>query len=66
MSDEQLATARELVIQAGTGSTNRLARDLGVQYPHARRLMDQLEIAGTVSPPNRDGSRQLLAPKQHQ
>lgn len=59
-NNSELDAARELVINAGTGSTSRLSRELGVQYAHARRLMDRLEEMGVVSPADRHGSRRMM------
>jgi S-DNA-T family DNA segregation ATPase FtsK/SpoIIIE len=53
--DELLDEAIELVLQAGRASTTYLQRRLGIGYPRASRLMDQLEEAGIVGPA--DGSR---------
>ncbi len=53
--DELLDDAIELVVQAGRASTTYLQRRLGIGYPRASRLMDQLEEAGIVGPA--DGSR---------
>lgn len=64
MSDDQLDAAKALVMRAGTGSTSRLARELGVQYPHARRLMDRLEVMGTVSAADKHGGRRVIATVQ--
>jgi S-DNA-T family DNA segregation ATPase FtsK/SpoIIIE len=53
--DELLEDAIELVVQAGRASTTYLQRRLGIGYPRASRLMDQLEEEGIVGPA--DGSR---------
>jgi S-DNA-T family DNA segregation ATPase FtsK/SpoIIIE len=53
--DELLDEAIELVVEAGRASTTYLQRRLGIGYPRASRLMDQLEEEGIVGPA--DGSR---------
>jgi S-DNA-T family DNA segregation ATPase FtsK/SpoIIIE len=53
--DEMLEEAIELVVQTGRASTTFLQRRLGIGYPRASRLMDQLEEEGIVGPA--DGSR---------
>jgi S-DNA-T family DNA segregation ATPase FtsK/SpoIIIE len=53
--DELLEEAIELVVQAGRASTTYLQRRLGIGYPRASRLMDQLEEEGIIGPA--DGSR---------
>jgi len=53
--DEMLEEAIELVVQTGRASTSFLQRRLGIGYPRASRLMDQLEEEGVVGPA--DGSR---------
>jgi S-DNA-T family DNA segregation ATPase FtsK/SpoIIIE len=53
--DDMLEEAIELVIETGRASTTYLQRRLGIGYPRASRLMDQLEEEGIVGPA--DGSR---------
>jgi S-DNA-T family DNA segregation ATPase FtsK/SpoIIIE len=53
--DEMLEEAIELVVETGRASTTYLQRRLGIGYPRASRLMDQLEEEGIVGPA--DGSR---------
>jgi S-DNA-T family DNA segregation ATPase FtsK/SpoIIIE len=53
--DDMLEEAIELVIETGRASTTYLQRRLGIGYPRASRLMDQLEDEGIVGPA--DGSR---------
>jgi S-DNA-T family DNA segregation ATPase FtsK/SpoIIIE len=52
---ELLAEAAELVVATQFGSTSMLQRKLRIGYGKASRLMDQLQAAGVVGPP--DGSR---------
>jgi S-DNA-T family DNA segregation ATPase FtsK/SpoIIIE len=53
--DDLLDEAIDLVVEAGRASTTFLQRRLGIGYPRASRLMDQLEEEGIVGPA--DGSR---------
>jgi S-DNA-T family DNA segregation ATPase FtsK/SpoIIIE len=53
--DELLEDAVDLVVETGRASTTFLQRRLGIGYPRASRLMDQLEEEGIVGPA--DGSR---------
>jgi S-DNA-T family DNA segregation ATPase FtsK/SpoIIIE len=53
--DDLLEEAIELVLETGRASTTFLQRRLGIGYPRASRLMDQLEEEGIVGPA--DGSR---------
>jgi S-DNA-T family DNA segregation ATPase FtsK/SpoIIIE len=53
--DELLDEAIDLVVQTGRASTTYLQRRLGIGYPRASRLMDQLEEEGIIGPA--DGSR---------
>ncbi|GAB4530345.1 MAG: DNA translocase FtsK [Anaerolineae bacterium] len=53
--DELLDEAIDLVVASGRASTTFLQRRLGIGYPRASRLMDQLEEEGIVGPA--DGSR---------
>ncbi len=48
--DELLERATDLVRQSDTASISYLQRKLGIGYPRAARLMDQLEAAGVVGP----------------
>jgi S-DNA-T family DNA segregation ATPase FtsK/SpoIIIE len=50
-----LEEAIGLVVETGRASTTFLQRRLGIGYPRASRLMDQLEEEGIVGPA--DGSR---------
>ena len=53
--DDLLEEAIKLVIDSDRASTSLLQRRLGIGYPRASRLMDQLEEEGVIGPA--DGSR---------
>ncbi len=58
--DELFAEARRVVVQTGIGSTSLLQRRLKVGYARAGRLMDLLEQAGVVGPPDGSRAREVL------
>lgn len=53
--DELLEEAVKLIIEEDRASTSLLQRRLGIGYPRASRLMDQLQEEGVIGPA--DGSR---------
>jgi S-DNA-T family DNA segregation ATPase FtsK/SpoIIIE len=53
--DDMLEEAVKLVVDSGRASTSMLQRRLGIGYPRASRLMDQLEEEGIIGPA--DGSK---------
>ena len=53
--DDLLEEATKLVTESGRVSTSLLQRRLGIGYPRAARLIDQLEEEGVIGPA--DGSR---------
>jgi S-DNA-T family DNA segregation ATPase FtsK/SpoIIIE len=53
--DDLLEEAVKLVVESGRVSTSLLQRRLGIGYPRASRLMDQLEEEGVIGPA--DGSK---------
>ncbi|WP_076605741.1 DNA translocase FtsK [Sphingobium sp. 22B] len=61
MHANRIAMARYLVTKSRSGSTNRLARELGIQYAYARRIMQELEGAGLVSAPDKRGARTVAS-----
>ncbi len=61
--DPLYSQAYEIVISAGRASTSLLQRRLKIGYNRAARIMEQMERMGVVSPPNREGNRELLVPR---
>ncbi len=59
--DELLEDAIQLVVETGRASTTFLQRRLGIGYPRASRLMDQLEEEGIVGPADGSRPREVLA-----
>jgi S-DNA-T family DNA segregation ATPase FtsK/SpoIIIE len=58
--DDMLEEAIELVVKTGRASTTFLQRRLGIGYPRASRLMDQLEEEGIVGPAEGSRPREVL------
>lgn len=48
--DELIEKATELIVKSNAASISLLQRKLGIGYPRAARLMDQLEERGVVGP----------------
>jgi S-DNA-T family DNA segregation ATPase FtsK/SpoIIIE len=53
--------ARDLVIKSGKASTSYIQRKLRVGYSRAARIMDLLEDAGIIGPPNGSKPREIIA-----
>ncbi|MDR2801637.1 MAG: DNA translocase FtsK [Prevotellaceae bacterium] len=58
--DELFADAARIIVQSQQGSTSLIQRKLELGYNRAGRLMDQLEAAGIVGPPEGSKARQVL------
>jgi S-DNA-T family DNA segregation ATPase FtsK/SpoIIIE len=58
--DEMLEEAVKLVVETGRASTSLLQRRLGIGYPRASRLMDQLEEEGVIGPADGSKPREVL------
>ncbi|MDM8531469.1 DNA translocase FtsK [Anaerolineales bacterium HSG25] len=58
--DDLLEEAVKLVVETRRASTSFLQRRLGIGYPRASRLMDQLEEEGVVGPAEGSKPRQVL------
>jgi S-DNA-T family DNA segregation ATPase FtsK/SpoIIIE len=58
--DNMLEEAIALVTKTGRASTTFLQRRLGIGYPRASRLMDQLEEEGVIGPADGSRPRQVL------
>ena len=58
--DDMLEEAIEIVLTTGRASTTHLQRRLGIGYPRAARLMDQLEEEGIIGPADGSHPRDIL------
>jgi S-DNA-T family DNA segregation ATPase FtsK/SpoIIIE len=58
--DEVYEQARELILSTGQASASLIQRRLRVGYPRAARMIEQMEEEGLVSPPGRDGRREVV------
>ncbi|GAB4416166.1 MAG: DNA translocase FtsK [Anaerolineae bacterium] len=58
--DEMLEEAIKLVTESGRASTSFLQRRLGIGYPRASRLIDQLEAEGVIGPAEGSKPREVL------
>jgi DNA segregation ATPase FtsK/SpoIIIE, S-DNA-T family len=58
--DDMLEEAIKLVTETGRASTSMLQRRLGIGYPRASRLMDQLEAEGVIGPSEGSRPREVL------
>ena len=63
-SDPMLEEAIDIVLDAGRASTTHLQRRLGIGYPRAARLMDQLEEEGIIGPAEGSHPREVLITRQ--
>ena len=59
-ADEYFDDAREIVMRYRQGSTSLLQRKLRIGYARAARLLDHLEQAGIVGPPDGSKPREVL------
>ncbi|MBN1993438.1 MAG: DNA translocase FtsK [Anaerolineae bacterium] len=58
--DDMLEEAIKLVVESGRVSTSLLQRRLGIGYPRASRLIDQLEEEGVIGPAEGSRPREVL------
>jgi len=58
--DELFAEAARTIVSIGQGSTSMLQRRMKIGYARAGRLMDELERAGFVGPPDGSKARDVL------
>ena len=58
--DDLFADAARIIVQSQQGSTSLIQRKLELGYNRAGRLMDQLQAAGIVGPPEGSKARQVL------
>jgi S-DNA-T family DNA segregation ATPase FtsK/SpoIIIE len=62
--DELVEEATRLIRQSGSASISFLQRKLGIGYPRAARLMDQLEELGIVGPDQGGGKPRAVLPAE--
>ena len=58
--DELYERAKELIMETGQASASLIQRRLRVGYPRAARMIEMMEEEGIVSPPLRDGRREVV------
>ncbi len=58
--DDMLEEAIQLVVEGGRVSTSLLQRRLGIGYPRASRLIDQMEEEGVIGPADGNKPRDVL------
>ena len=58
--DELFEDAAQTIVSIGQGSTSLLQRRMKIGYARAGRLMDELERAGFVGPPDGSKAREVL------
>jgi S-DNA-T family DNA segregation ATPase FtsK/SpoIIIE len=58
--DEFFEEAAQIIVDTGLGSTSLLQRRLNLGYARAGRIMDQLQDAGIVGPPNGSKAREVI------
>lgn len=62
--DDKLMDAIGCVVDFGQASTSMLQRRLGLGYPRASKLIDEMEERGIVGPPQGSKPREVLISKQ--
>jgi len=60
--DELYDAAVEFVTESRRASISSVQRQLRIGYNRAARLVEEMEAAGVVSPPEHNGQREVLAP----
>lgn len=63
--DELIEKATDLIVKSNAASISMLQRKLGIGYPRAARLMDQLEESGIVGPDEHDGKPRAVLMRQN-
>ena len=58
--DEKFEEAARLIVQSQQGSTSLIQRKLSLGYNRAGRIVDQLQAAGIIGPPEGSKARQVL------
>lgn len=62
--DEKFDEAVDVVLSSGNTSASFLQRRLGLGFPRAARILDQMEQQGILSTPT-NGKREILAPRNN-
>jgi len=62
--DDLFEEAKEIIIKAGKASTSMLQRRLSIGYGRAAKILDMLEDAGVIGPPNGSKPREVLITKE--
>jgi S-DNA-T family DNA segregation ATPase FtsK/SpoIIIE len=62
--DDLYEEARDIVMEAGKGSTSYIQRKLRIGYARAARLMDILEERGVIGPADGARPREVLIKKE--
>jgi S-DNA-T family DNA segregation ATPase FtsK/SpoIIIE len=60
--DELYDQAVAFVTESRRASISSVQRQLRIGYNRAARLVEEMEAAGVVSPPEHNGQREVLAP----
>ncbi|CAK7067390.1 DNA translocase FtsK [Kerstersia gyiorum] len=63
-SDPLYDQAVEIVLKNKRASISLVQRHLRIGYNRAARLLEQMEVAGVVSPMQSNGNREILAPRR--
>ncbi len=63
--DELFEEAARLIVRHQQGSTSLIQRKMSIGYNRAGRIMDQLEAAGVVGPPEGSKARQVFYPDEY-
>jgi S-DNA-T family DNA segregation ATPase FtsK/SpoIIIE len=63
-TDALFENAREIIMRYRQGSTSLLQRKLHIGYARAARLLDQMEQAGIVGPPDGSKPREVLVKEE--
>lgn len=60
--DELYDKAVQFVIESRRGSISSVQRHLRIGYNRAARMIEEMEAAGVISPPEHNGQREVLVP----
>jgi len=62
--DDLFEEAKDIIIKAGKASTSMLQRRLSIGYGRAAKILDMLEDAGIIGPPNGSKPREVLVTQE--